>query len=220
MSGTGKLPFMAIITQSLIVVFTIIGFISKCLKKVDFIDLFVVIYLFGLFIYPDMNSGMRFLFPIIPFLLYYVVVGLMTIKLDRYINKTILIFSLGLFVLIPYCFSIRNIIVHQNETLIGPQEKESVEAWDYVKNNTPKDAIIAFEKPRALALYSDRKTIGPINEKPEEIQSKLKDVGVNYILTNIDLPNKFTDKFIDKYDKELEFIWINSKFHLYRLKSI
>ncbi len=220
MSGGGVFPLLAILTQWLVVLFTTIGFLKKCFRKVDFIDFFVIIYLFALLLYPDMNSGMRFLFPVFPILIYYTVIGLMMVKINSPLKKNIIILSLGLFILIPYSFSAINIIRHQNETLPGPQEAEAVEAFEYIKRNTPMDAKIAFNKPRALNLYTDRRTILCANQSLESIAYNNLKYNVQYLLTCTDLPDDSTKKFLMIYPDKPLLLWSNSKFSLYQLNYL
>ena len=218
MSGSGKIPLLATITQWMMVGFVVIGFVKKYIKKVDFIDIFVFIYFISLLQYPDMHSGMRFLFPVFPLLLYYAANGLMIMKIDSHINRSIFSAAFGLFILFPYTFSIANIIKHQNETLIGPQEKEAVEAFDFIKMNTPDWAIIAFNKPRALALYTGRKTYQFAKESPYEMGDRFKMFEGIYLLTCIESPDTAMNAALFHHQDQVELVWMNSRFKLLRLK--
>ncbi|MEI6815217.1 MAG: hypothetical protein WCL14_01305 [Bacteroidota bacterium] len=215
MSGQGILPFLAIFTQYLVLTLTIIGFIKKCLKP-GILEFLVVGYMVILFLYPDTNSGMRFIFPIVPLLLYYMAAALSIIKINRYKDKIIL--GLGLFILLPYSVSITNIIKNQNETLHGPQEKSSIEAFDYINKNCCSNSVIAFVKPRALALYTDKKTYGYFNPDARKIMETFKRVGVNYILLHSEMRNEHADDFIKNNPDKTQLIWSNDKFKLYSIK--
>ena len=125
---------------------------------------------------------------------------------------------LGLFILIPYSFSIANIIKHQNETLKGPQEIESVEAFEYIKSNLPSDAIIAFIKPRALALYTNRQAYIFSQQKPFQLAGKFKNHEDIYLLLNSELQDASLENAITNYPDQVQLIWSNSKYKLFQLK--
>ena len=218
MSGGGKFPWFALLTQWLIIILTIYGFIMKYRVKVDFIDIFVILYLIALLFYPDIHSGMRFLFPVFPILLYYAATSFMTITIRSTLKRTILTLVLGLFILIPYSFSLANIVKHQNETLKGPQEKESIEAFEYIKNNLPSDAIIAFIKPRALALYTNRQGYIFRQQKPYQLTDRFKNHDDIYLLLNSELQDTSLENAIINYPDQVHLIWGNSKYKLYELK--
>jgi hypothetical protein len=218
MSGGGRFPLFAKFTQWFIIIFTVVGLLMKWLAGIDFIDIFIFIYFIVLLFYPDMHSGMRFLFPIFPLLFYYTVFGLRMIPVRSLIMQFVVTLSLGLFILIPYSFSLSNSIQHQHETLQGPQEKESVEAFDYIKNNLPADGIIAFNKPRVLALYTDRQVYAFRKKSPNDMAERFKGKNGIYLLTCTELPDESIDSAIINYPEQVNLIWSNAKFKLYSLK--
>ena len=226
MSGITKIPFLIIITQTVILTFTILGFINSCIKKIGLIELFILCYLSIITIYPNKTLiiGMRYLFPILPLLFYYTAKGLQLIKIDFKINNNIKALLLGSFVLIPYTFSVSNIVKHQHKILHGPQEPESIEAFDYIKNNTPPNAIFVFFRARVLALYTGRKGTyswywTTAHETPEELHERFKKTGVNYILINSDLEDLGIELYIKKYPEKVRLVWQNAKFKLLSLNN-
>jgi 4-amino-4-deoxy-L-arabinose transferase-like glycosyltransferase len=226
MSGVNTMSFITLLTQSLIITFTILGFFNKCIKKIELLELIILCYLFIIVIYPNKTLiiGMRYLFPLLPFLLYYTVQGIGLIKLDFNINKKIIALLLGFFILIPYTFSISNILKKRNEILQGPQEPESIETFDYIKNNTPPNSIFVFFRARILALYTGRKATyswywTTEHETVEQLDERFKKTGVNYILINSDLEDIGMDIYLKRYPEKVQLIWQNAKFKLYSYKS-
>jgi hypothetical protein len=226
MSGINSIPLIPHITQFLILSLMLVGFIKKCMKKVELTELVLLCYLSIIFIYPNKTLivGMRLLFPVFPFFLYYAVLGLQLIKLKLKIYKNIISFLLGLFVLLPYSLSILNIMKHQHETLHGPQEPESTEAFNYIKNNTPSNAIFVFFRARTIALYTGRKATYSWywtyeHENEEQLDERFKTTGVNYILINSDLEDIGSERYMKKYPDKVQLIWQNAKFKLFSLKS-
>jgi hypothetical protein len=214
--------FAFIFIQSLFLVFSVLGLIKKAFTKPSFIELLMVLYIILLLIYPA-YAGLRFLFPIIPFMLYYCVLFAKDINIQIPLKrrKFFIIIS-GLLILSLYSFGIRNTIIHQKDKVWGPQDESAMEAFEYVRQHTPQNAIIEFEKPRALALYTGRNSVNVGNEQPEdEIQRGMDDAGVSYIL--------YIDKTIESYQVDnlnaflishkelLKCIWNNERFVLYKI---
>lgn len=219
---TAKLPFIASIIQSVMLTFSLVGFIIKCIKKTDFIDLVVIFYMLILFIYPFMLFNERFIFPVFPFFLYYFVIGLRSVKFNIAIDKNVAALLFGLFVLLP-CFSnLLNVVKTQNETLDGPQEPASLAAFEYIKQHTPADAVFASEGPRILALYAGRKGIRITNDEltrnAAQLVTRLKATRVNYMLIYNKIPNAPPDNYLAIKPLNLQLVWNNAKFRLYELR--
>lgn len=100
-------------------------------------------------------QGMRFLFPVLPFLIYFLLEGIKGLpiapKFQKYIIIGLLLSSLSQSLLTSYHY-------WQKDT----NEAYSIELqqiYQYIKNNTPKEAIIVFYKPRALRLFTQRNAV-------------------------------------------------------------
>jgi hypothetical protein len=112
------------------------------------------------------NQGLRFLFPILPFYLSFALSGLEsfwtgTKSLERAFRKTLCYVSILLVIL---SFSATSLItVYWNmktpEVKGGPFASNSQEMFSYLANNTAKESVIVFFKPRVLRLMTDRQSI-------------------------------------------------------------
>ncbi len=179
-----RLAFLPLITNAVAFSMILIGACKKFIKKIDFTDFFVLIYFIVLLIYPYKQSGFRFLFPLLPFLLNYAIVGLKSIDPGISIRRRFIALFLGLLVLIQYYYGINEILKVQDKIQEGPCSADSWIVFDYIKKNTPEDAVIAFIKPRALALFTGRKCISnnPKNADCDPGMRKLDEANTNYYL--------------------------------------
>ena len=213
--------FITFISKSFSLALLLIGMLYSLIHKRSFIDLLVWIYFLLFIIYPYSAGGFRFILPVFPFLLYYMVTGLKQIDMGIRANRKILITAGGLFVLLQYQHVISKIIALQSVTVQGPQEATSIEAFNYIKLNIPENSIILFKKPKALALYSGRKTASTVYyQTPVDVKNMLHGLGAEYLLLNHDndpdLGDEPMKKYIDEFRNEIEMIWQNDKFFLYR----
>jgi hypothetical protein len=98
----------------------------------------------------------------------------------------------------------------------GPQEKESVEAFAFIKSNTPENALIVFRKPRALALYTGRNCWA--NEQTEDftyLENRFDAVGARYILVNATVSDETIKNYIAARKDKVRLVWENPKFKLF-----
>src|ERR1019366_5765860 len=93
--------------------------------------------------------------------------------------------ALTLFILLSYHKGWSMILASNHTELKGPQEKESVEAFNYISNHTADSARFDFIKPRALALYAGRQAMStrPL-QTLRGINQSLLDNHITYLLIN------------------------------------
>jgi hypothetical protein len=119
---------------------------------------------------------------------------------------------------------ITNLIKQQKEVIYGPQDKDAVEVFNYIKTHIPKNAIIDFMKPRALALYTDRKGYAHNeNYTLQELKQKFDEIGVSYILYNEPFgwyaPDEVLKEYIKVYKDNLILLWNNNMYKIYMIKN-
>jgi 4-amino-4-deoxy-L-arabinose transferase-like glycosyltransferase len=209
-----------IVISSLTLGLFLIGFVWKVVNKIDLVDYVFVFYLAIVFVFPVLQ-GFRYLMPVYPIIILYIFIVLKSILLPLKIKEGP-VFALLLFFLLFWNYSngIHNVLRHQKDTLVGPQEGYSREAFQYIRENTDRNSVLACLKPRVLALYTSRKSIGVgLVATIEEIEEKFSEVGVNYVVSNTDLKNIVLTNYINGYNNKLELIWSNEKFKVYKRKE-
>jgi hypothetical protein len=104
--------------------------------------------------------GVRALIPMMPFVVFFLVTGVMFLADRIRVHKTLV---LGLLVVLTVFLTYRNImfIRERNETVVTNEiyTPETIELYTWLKQNTPADAVIGFDKPRALLLFTGRRSI-------------------------------------------------------------
>ncbi len=209
--------FVLYITKSCMLVFLIIGLL-KSLWRPRFMELLVLLYLGAIMIFPYGDAGFRFLLPVLPFFLYYVVIGLQSINIRLPIGKGTMALLLGGFVLIQYKISDEDLFRQDDSVIVpGPQEKGSVDAFNYIRTNTDPKAVIAFCKPRALSLYAERSSVANYDKyTPEQCLKKFKETGVSYYLVQNEITDGVMINFLKQNEASIRPVWNNDKFTLYK----
>jgi hypothetical protein len=100
-------------------------------------------------------QGMRFLFSIFPFLVYFILEGIkglpISLKLQRFLVLGLILSSLAQSLFISYYYWNTN----TNEAYAP----EMQQIYQYIQEETYKDALIVFQKPRALRLFTNRNSV-------------------------------------------------------------
>jgi 4-amino-4-deoxy-L-arabinose transferase-like glycosyltransferase len=207
--------FLNILTASAAFSCMVLGFVRTLCIKRGFTDYLVIGYMAMLLCWPS-QQGMRFVLPVMPFFVRYMITGLGMIRIDNARTKYILYVAFGLLILVQYLPPIAKMVARSNIVVEGPQEKESVEAFTFIKNTTPENAVIVFRKPRALALYTGRKCWA--NEQTEDftyLENRFDAVGARYILVNATISDETIINYIAARNDKIRLVWENVKFRLY-----
>lgn len=108
----------------------------------------------------------RYLFPLLPIYVSFVLTGMETFHdSDRILNvfwRAISIFSAIVIIVFFLRISINNVsenLAHQRKEKTGPYLSTSKELFSFISNNTRNDSIIMFFKPRVMRLYTNRQSI-------------------------------------------------------------
>ncbi|MEA3477668.1 MAG: hypothetical protein U9R60_05780, partial [Bacteroidota bacterium] len=206
-----------LIMHAMALAFIILGFINHLVRKFNFIDILLLLYLGVILIYPYRHSGFRFLLPIIPYLMYYMVLGMNAFRFDFTLNRNVKILTLGILALSLYLNTFLHIQSERNRVIPGPQEETAIAAFDYIRTNTPPDASIVFFKPRVLALYASRLSM---SNKPDQdpgiVSEQFEKMGVNYFLIHADYSDPSLKQFVTGNPDWIQLVWENEKFKLYQ----
>jgi hypothetical protein len=133
-------------------------------------DVHLVAYLllsYALFIlWPD-QQGIRFLFPLLPLLVYFAYRGMeaASFALTERHRRLGLWFTRGFWLVIAAAFAWTSLGLARDNLAGGRGPYGSVfdpislEMFEFVKSNTSAESVIAFYKPRALRLFTDRDSL-------------------------------------------------------------
>ena len=211
--------FIGIYVESAALVFLIIGLAQEWVQKKDVLLFYVVIFVFGLLIFPySGRGGFRYLLPVIPLFLYFIILGLKEVRFFEKRNRLILRVAVILVFFSLYKSELTRIF--SNPAIPdGPQSELALDAFNFIQNNTTENAVILFTKPRVLGLYGQRDSWTPApDHDSSDINKSIEKLGGNYVLKYEGLPNAAIDKVIRQIANE-EPIFKNDRFQLYRVNQ-
>jgi len=169
------------------------------------------------------KQGLRFLFPILPFFILFLLDGLSKIRDIIFIrfkgkNLKIIAGSFYLIILISFGFALfygYSRLIYERSNTDGPFTQSSDEFFAFIRSGTSTASIVVFRDPRAMTLLTNRKSL-LIND-PQQLF-----IG-NYIALDIQKNDEHSQISINRL-KESGFakeppVFENNQFKVYELKN-
>ena len=200
----------------LIMILFITGFLSRIKKRITILEIFLPLYL--LVIWP-IYAIPRHLFPVIPLILFYAFEGLSRI---RSLQQRGLGHFLFLFLIVAIAGSY---IGKYSKKDFGPIQEtinkyEMVELFDFLREKTDKKDVLIFRKPRVLSLYTGRRASVYHRFEPSddrELWNYFDKIRATHLLTS-PVDKGYWSPFIARYEENLEEVFSNQDFKVYRIK--
>jgi hypothetical protein len=191
----------------------------------DRAERFLLLYLlaFGavLSIWP-MVQGIRYTAPVLPVVLYFVLKGLKTLDTRfAWLNGLKWAAAFGLFIPAFYHINKQVYAVLDQEEIGSPQYRLHTEAFEWVKQNTPKEAIFAAHHPLIFGLYTDRKSFKWRRRSPDEIMAEWQHFKAEYVVINLwELDTDHSlQEFMKKYEAGMTKLWANERNVVYKINA-
>ncbi len=126
-------------------------FLRRLIKGPDLIDLFFVLYLLVLLVYP--GGSLRYLVPIFPILLLYLFEGI-----DRLYTRNRLrtLARTGLILALLLSYGTSYVRLNLRTIPNGVTGPEATAFFEYIRANTAEDDVIVSIRPRIVHLYTGR----------------------------------------------------------------
>ena len=199
--------------------FVTLGIIKNA--KEDYLYLIYVFFTLLLFIFWPYQQGLRFIFSILPFYMYFFFVGLSKTPTSLFIpdkfnplNWNLVNIAGVMLILYSYLYTGAIYYRHHSSVIEGPYAAESIEMFDYISTNTSEKDIIAFRKPRVMTLYTDRASLwfNKLNKFDQTINSK-----ANYLVYKEHLPAPLLITIVENNKESFELVFQNNKFKIYKI---
>jgi hypothetical protein len=194
-----------------------IGYLGKAKSKITSLEVFPLAYFICLIIWPG-YIGFRGIAPIIPLFIYYAVNGIGTIStLSRIISPKV---ALALFVV---CISL-SYAGYYSKVELGPfpegvGRSESRELFSFIKENTHKEDIFIFRKPRALALFTERKASVYYTGSDKALWNFFSSIKASYLIVGrpFRADQVFLRPFLARNSDKVQSVYINADFEVFRI---
>ncbi|RJP53757.1 MAG: hypothetical protein C4557_04275 [Anaerolineaceae bacterium] len=197
--GAFNLEFIPALLNILVLSFIVLGAASR--KRIEPLDVYAAIYLFGILAFWNPRVGSvkaRFLIPIIPLLYFYFLQGLAWAA--EKVNRNRINFGTSVAaVLIALILLARNVQDWRSPVMNQMTDLSIGASW--VAENAPPDAIVMVNEPVPSYPHVRRKTIN-FPKQGQDLRKYLDNQGIDYIIIAPPLGSPRStklDKGVEKY---------------------
>ncbi len=152
----------------------VVGFLGSLVRRRNILELYTLVYMGGILIFPEVVSDVRYLMPLVPLVLIYLADGIALIAhlpLFRKVNGGKLVTAVVLLVaLISLVSQIDRVPANldmlsrynQGDPYAGYPApwRNLFQAGDWICENTPEERVITVRKPRLFHIHIGRKVDG------------------------------------------------------------
>ena len=186
------------------------GFYSSIKNKISLLEIYIFVYFLLILFWPYHSE--RFLLPIFPFLLTYLLISLRKI---RFRILSALIVLIPLIVAIAANYELVKFSLNKNQC----GQPCFAESYSWVEKNTPKEAIIMSEDPAGLYFNTQRRGVFfELNPDPVKSFIKIKEQRINYLLLRgqsilaingkkISAVERYIKPLIEKYPSRISLVY-------------
>lgn len=143
----------------LLLPFFIIGF--KQYWKENKLIVLYVFFTFAIYIIWPFRQGLRFIFPIIPFYIWFLILGLRKNNFfqKKYLNYLRPLVCIALFFFATSLYCVFTNLKNNRNVSHNAFGSNSMELYSFIKNNLTDKDIVVFRKPRVMTLMTGRPSI-------------------------------------------------------------
>ncbi len=156
-----QIPKVGFVIYVLTIPLVLLGGWQKWRK--DYIYIIYILATVGLCVIFPGQQGVRYFIPILPLYLYFLLIGLDRVGelMEERGIKLPCCVGVGCLVIAIF-FAATMVNLHDQATtrdiaMSGPYHPDSLALFGFIRAHTPEESVIAFWKPRAMTLYTNRK---------------------------------------------------------------
>ena len=184
--------------------FVILGLKTKW--NTQSVIVFYVTMTFILYTSYPIKQGLRYIIPILPFYIYFLIIGLRTLKYQRniFVGRILV-----LFLLTSSIIQIYKNVENNFQLSEGPYHSDTVNLFNYIKDSVQESETVIFYKPRSMSLFTKKKTV---------FYNKIEDFKIRewYVVSKKSsiISDKKRDELFDKFPASL--LYENNTFKVYK----
>jgi len=197
-------------------VFGVTGFLLNIWKRLAFDDLFFIIVCILIIYYPVRDH--RYFLPVLPILFYYCYTTFKIILLAAPpVNARIVAIVLTIIFLRSEYGYIKTLVLETRPGLI-PQQKDLV-AFRYISQHVNDRDIIIFTKPRALTLFTNKKSMNISWQLSQQMNKEIFDsMWVKYVLVIDGFDDSYFKTYFNDVQHPVDSVKISEGYTLYSLR--
>ena len=202
-------------------IFAFIGYLTRVKSSPALSEIFCFVYIPTILLFGG-YQGIRYMLPVVPLYMYYAFIGIQNVPLR---NGTRNMVFIVLLISISTSYIGKYAAVGFGPIVEGIGKRETIALFDYIRKKTDQKDIFVFQKPRALALYTNRSASVYHQVKEDtELLSYFKDIHATYVIVgrifnDEDDDRHFLIPFVERHPEHFEEVYLNSDFTVYKIRE-
>jgi len=195
--------------------FAFAGFLFSLRRMPELETYFFLLMCLLIFVLP-VHQGARYLLPVLPVYLLYFFRGAKIVMpvLTTNVRSATLLFTI-LFLMLGYS----HVQAFKEPLASHPYNRQDSLAFRYIRENVKDDEIIVFAKPRALNLYTGKRSVNLAWQKtPAQNKQFFDSLEVTYLLKRNALEDEYITQYLAGTAVPSDTIIINDEYVMYRVK--
>jgi len=190
--------------------FALIGLIKS--KQISLYLIFGILYVLTVIIFPGYQI-LRYLIPLIPLYLYFIITGITQIKSLNLMRMVSLLLMVGI-TTIYIRFYVSMIPKYQNNRISDAETQEMIK---FIVTNVNQEELVMCQRARAITLLTEKKTTSfPDGAYSERLENNINANEVKYILLSEQDYSSFPKEYIEQNSGLFTKIFENENFTFYR----
>ena len=191
------------------------GLAARLRRRVTVFEIFVLLYPLPILSFMGFQ-GMRYLIPLMPFYLFYALWAIERLRVSRPAWARLVL--VAWVAVIGLTYGLRYPGMSWGALREGVGAPTSIELFDYISTQTEPTAVFVFRRPRALALFGERRaaTYSREPESDDDIWSFLTRIHATHLVVQrLEIPH--WKSFVVRHHQALEITFSNESFTVYRI---
>lgn len=190
--------------------FALIGLIKS--KQISLYLIFGILYVLTVIIFPGYQI-LRYLIPLIPLYLYFIITGITQIKSLNLMRMVSLLLMVGI-TTIYIRFYVSMIPKYQNNRISDAEAQEMIK---FIVTIVNQEELVMCQRARAITLLTEKKTTSfPDGAYSERLENNINANEVKYILLSEQDYSSFPKEYIEQNSGLFTKIFENENFTFYR----
>ena len=190
------------------------GFWYRLRQGVSVYEVFVPMYLVPIILWPA-PQGTRFMIPMIPLFLLYVMLGLGPERKDWSLRPTWKLLLLAGALTVSYIGVYTTL--DYPELPDGVHTEAAVAMFDYVSQQTEEDAVCIFLYPRILSLFAGRRaSVYHEVDDEQDLMRYFRDIGADYLIVGAEDP-AWLGVLVERHSENFRIVYSELGFQVYRI---
>jgi 4-amino-4-deoxy-L-arabinose transferase-like glycosyltransferase len=159
------------------------GYVVRFRAGPSVLEVFLPVYLAVILAWPR-GTELRFLIPVIPFSVYYAWVGLRRVRLPDSLQRGRTLAAIVLVGAVLVFYATRYRTLERGPIASGLAAADTQALLAFVRNDTSTSDVVVFRRPRAMVLFTGRRS-GPYAPGPghEDVSDYLNDVHADLVVS-------------------------------------